>query len=145
MGHNSKTKRPRIQDYIDIFRSFCAQNSSLGDAVYFRNTLCFICTIFSNDLLAVKMAVFWVVAPCSVVEVYWRFSKHLWNAGEILLDYTAQQPRRQPSSYTPPWNPKSHNLLTVFMLLFRYELLRLDMKDASCTLTKLTYCSASQH
>jgi hypothetical protein len=55
-----------------------------------------------------KMAVFWVVAPCSLIEVYRRVtdacclhhqdSKHLWNVGKFLLDNTVQQPRRQPSS-----------------------------------------------
>jgi hypothetical protein len=62
------------------------------------------------------MAVFWVVAPCSLVEVCQRFrgpipraqlthrpddggSKDLWNVGKLLPDYTALQPRRQPSSY----------------------------------------------
>jgi hypothetical protein len=61
-----------------------------------------------------KMAVFWVVAPCSLVEVYQRFrgpcclhrlthrpddggSKDL-NVGKLLPDYTVLQPRRQPSS-----------------------------------------------
>jgi hypothetical protein len=57
-----------------------------------------------------RWLVFWVVAPCSLVEVYCRFTgacclhyqgdeyrKHLWNIGELLPDYTAQQPRRQPS------------------------------------------------
>jgi hypothetical protein len=58
------------------------------------------------------MAVFWVVAPCSLIEVYQRFrrpycppssgrlpsaSKDLWNVGKLLPDYTALQPRRQPS------------------------------------------------
>jgi hypothetical protein len=38
-----------------------------------------------------KVAVFWVVAPCSLAEV-----------GKLLPDYTALQPRRQPSSYAPP-------------------------------------------
>jgi hypothetical protein len=44
------------------------------------------------------MAVFWVVAPCSLVEVYQRFrgethrpddggSKDLWNFGKLLPDY----------------------------------------------------------
>jgi hypothetical protein len=37
------------------------------------------------------MAVFWFVAPCT------------WNVGKLLPDYTAQQPRRQPPSYSPPW------------------------------------------
>jgi hypothetical protein len=34
-----------------------------------------------------KMAVFWVVAPCSLVEVYQRFR----NVGKLLPDYTALQ------------------------------------------------------
>jgi hypothetical protein len=57
-----------------------------------------------------KMAVFWFVAPCSLVEVYQRFrgpwvtyrpddggSKDLWNVGKLLPDHMALQPRRQPS------------------------------------------------
>jgi hypothetical protein len=32
-------------------------------------------------------------------------SKDLWNVGKLLPDYTALQPRRQPSSYSPPWEP----------------------------------------
>jgi hypothetical protein len=68
----------------------------------------------------IKMAVFWVAAPCSLVEVYQRFkgacclhhhrpddggSKDLWNVSKLLPDYTALQPKRQPSSYSPPWEP----------------------------------------
>jgi hypothetical protein len=53
-----------------------------------------------------KMAVFGVVAPCSLVQVYRRLthrpdhggSKDLRNLGKILPDYTVQHPRRQPSS-----------------------------------------------
>jgi hypothetical protein len=72
--------------------------------------------------LRLKMAVFWVVAPCSLVEAEQRFkgtcclhhqgydggSKDLWNVGKLLPDYTALQPRRQPSSYSPPWEPQNH-------------------------------------
>jgi hypothetical protein len=65
---------------------------------------------------SIKMAVFWAIAPCSLVEVYRRVrgacclrrqcdkcsdnggSKHLWNVSKLLPDYTAQQPTRQPSS-----------------------------------------------
>jgi hypothetical protein len=69
----------------------------------------------------VKMAVFWVAAPRSLVEVYQRFrgtycfrregdgdgdSKDLWNVGKRLPDYTPLQPKRQPSSYSPPWAPQ---------------------------------------
>jgi hypothetical protein len=62
-----------------------------------------------------KMPVFWVVAEGRVVEVYRRFrgiccliiriiqrpddggSKGLWNFDKVLPDFTALQPRRQPS------------------------------------------------
>jgi hypothetical protein len=51
--------------------------------------------------VSTKMAVFWVVAPCSLVEVYQRFRgpcclHH--QGGKLLPDYMALQPRRQPSS-----------------------------------------------
>jgi hypothetical protein len=54
------------------------------------------------------MAVFWVVAPCSLVEVYQRFR------GPCCLhcqgdDYTALQPRWQLSSYSPPWESQIQN------------------------------------
>jgi hypothetical protein len=66
------------------------------------------------------MAVCLVVLPCSLIAVYRRFtdayclhhqsddcgSKHLWNVGKLLSDYTAQQPSRQPTSYSPPWQPE---------------------------------------
>jgi hypothetical protein len=60
---------------------------------------------------SVKMAVFRVVAPCSLLDVYRRFrgacclhhqgSKDLWNIGKLLPDYSALQPRKQPSYYWP--------------------------------------------
>jgi hypothetical protein len=54
---------------------------------------------------------------CSLVEVYHCFtgacclhhhpedesSQHFWNVSKFLPDYNAQQPRRQPSSYSLPW------------------------------------------
>jgi hypothetical protein len=72
-----------------------------------------------SSIITVKMVVLWVVAPCILV-VYWRFrstcclhhqdddggSKHLWNVRKLLSDYTAHQPRVQPSSYWPPWEPE---------------------------------------
>jgi hypothetical protein len=33
-------------------------------------------------------------------------STDLWNVGKLLPDYTALQPRRQPSSYSPSWEPQ---------------------------------------
>jgi hypothetical protein len=54
-----------------------------------------------HTAVSTKMAVFWVVAPCSVVEVYQRF-RYLCCLHLIALlmeapYYTALQPRRQPS------------------------------------------------
>jgi hypothetical protein len=68
-----------------------------------------------NIKFYIKIAVFWVVAPCSLVEVYQRFrgpcclqhqgdrpddggSKDLWNVGKLLPDYTVLQPRIKQSS-----------------------------------------------
>jgi hypothetical protein len=50
-----------------------------------------------------KLTVFWVTAPCSLVETHQRFrysycpdggSTHLSNVGQFLPNYTAQHPRR---------------------------------------------------
>jgi hypothetical protein len=87
-------------------------------------------------LCSKMMAVFWVVAPCSLVGVYQLFrgpyclhrqvdddggSKDILNVGKILPDYTALQLRRQPSSYSPPWEPQimlSSSLFSGVMCLF---------------------------
>jgi hypothetical protein len=50
------------------------------------------------------MAVFWIEAPCSRPDD--GGSKYLWNVGKLLPGYKTQQPRRQPSSYSPPWEPQ---------------------------------------
>jgi hypothetical protein len=62
-----------------------------------------------TELHKKNMAVFRIVAPCNLV-VYWRVrsgfyfphqgSKPLWNVGKLLPGYMAQQPRKQPSSYS---------------------------------------------
>jgi hypothetical protein len=61
------------------------------------------------------MVVSWDVAPCSLVEIHWRFwdaycfhykcESHLWNVGHFLPDYKAQHATRQSSSYLP-WEPE---------------------------------------
>jgi hypothetical protein len=80
------------------------------------------------------MAVFWVVVPCRLVEVYHRFrgpcclhhqgdhpddggSKDLWNVVKLLPDYTVLQPRRQPSSYSPPWEPQILQNTVLYLLI----------------------------
>jgi hypothetical protein len=61
------------------------------------------------------MAVFWVVVPCSLVEVYKRFR------GPCCLHY---QGRRQPSSHSPPWEPQ----------------ILLNISNPNCCKYKLTAC-----
>jgi hypothetical protein len=63
--------------------------------------ICSIHACWSQFCIHLEMAVFWVVAPCSMVEVYQRFrgpcddrpddggSKDLWNVGILLPYYTA--------------------------------------------------------
>jgi hypothetical protein len=79
-----------------------------------------------------KTTVFCVVAPCSLVVVR-RFrgacchhhhrsneegSKHLWNVGKLLPDFTAQEPRRQPFSYSPPLEPGISQVMSGCYALF---------------------------
>jgi hypothetical protein len=52
---------------------------------------------------SMKIAVFWIVAVCGLVDVHWccRGScclHHLWNASKLPTAHTVQQPRRQLSS-----------------------------------------------
>jgi hypothetical protein len=43
-------------------------------------------------------------------------SKHIWSVGKLLPDYTAQHPRRQSSSYSPPWEPEISPTLVVSII-----------------------------
>jgi hypothetical protein len=75
---------------------------------------------------SIKMAVFWDVAPCSLVEVCRCFrdiyclqtairalmmdSKNHWNISQYVPDYIAQHPRKQTSSFRRSGQiPGSHN------------------------------------
>jgi hypothetical protein len=60
------------------------------------------------------MAVFWVVAIDDRPDD--GGSKDFWNVGKLLPDYTALQPRRQQSSYSPTWEPQI--LLSLNSVLF---------------------------
>jgi hypothetical protein len=76
-------------------------------------------THFRSSRRRLRRWLVWDVASCSLVEVYQRFRgtcslhhqgdecKHLWNVGKLLPDCTTLQPKRQPSSYTPPWEPQT--------------------------------------
>jgi hypothetical protein len=93
----------------------------------------FVNTVMKLDVLtaaSMKMAVFWAVAPCILVEVQRRFtgacylyhkddrpdyggSRHFWNVPELLPECMGQQLRIQPTSLQ--WKPssiKAWNFLT---------------------------------
>jgi hypothetical protein len=66
-----------------------------------------------------KIVVFWLTG-----RLTWWVSNHLWNTGKFLWDYTALQPRKQPSTYSPLM--RTSNPTTV---------------NSTCILTKSTYPS----
>jgi hypothetical protein len=86
--------------------------------------------------LSLKIAVFWVVAPCSLVEVYQRFRGPccLHHQGESL------QPRRQQSSYSPPWEPQILLLPTLFVIIWMTIPLLLSAPLPISTLDTNTWC-----
>jgi hypothetical protein len=83
----------------------------------YRAQLQLSCRIWGSHGVSTKMAVFWVVAPCSLGVVYQGFrgpcclhhrpddggSKDPRNVDKLVPHYTALQPRRQPSSSCPDW------------------------------------------
>jgi hypothetical protein len=102
---------------------------------------------------------FWVVAPCSLVEVYRHFRgaccKCLWNIGKLLPDCSVQQPRRQPplySLYLPLWEPqiflrKMFDKNSVLCLVGRYQRIkkwrRYEHLDAMNLLSLWTFSDTS--
>jgi hypothetical protein len=68
---------------------------------------------------SVKMTVFWVAEPCSLVKFTNVSEVHAasiimamsatHHVGKLLPDYTAQQPRRQQSSKSNPSESYMHN------------------------------------
>jgi hypothetical protein len=50
-----------------------------------------------------------------------RGIKHIRNISKRLLAYTALQPRRQSSSYSPPWEPEILQQLNSFLRFCRWQ------------------------
>jgi hypothetical protein len=110
----------------------------------------------------INMAVFSVVVPCRLVEVYRRFrgtcyihhqgdrpddegSKNFWNVGELLPDYTVQKPRRQPSLYSPPLEPQIPIVLILFFHLRDFFLSGLSNKISYLFLISPMHVTYSAH
>jgi hypothetical protein len=66
-------------------------------------------------------AVFWVVAPCSRLEIYQRYrsacclspGRHLWN----VPDHTAQQPNQKTAIFTNKLHDFKPNITVGYLLL----------------------------
>jgi hypothetical protein len=59
-------------------------------------------------------------------------SKHLWNVRKLLPDYMVQNPRRQPSSYSPPWKPEISPSTNVFLeMSFESHLIHNSVKKSA--------------
>jgi hypothetical protein len=81
------------------------------------------------------MAVFSVVVPCSLIEVYELFRGIccLHRGVKLLPDYMALQPRKQAASYSSTWEPRFllrfseyHIPLLLFYVTFLIYRLRLQ-------------------
>jgi hypothetical protein len=53
-------------------------------------------------------------------------SKVLWNVGKLLPDYTVLQSRRQPFSYSPPWEPQILLYITQLVNKFYFSFLSFE-------------------
>jgi hypothetical protein len=71
-----------------------------------------LCSGMLHRVVSRKLADAWQVLTASIITAISRVrsddgdSKHLWNVGQFLWDYTVQHPGRQSSFYTPPWEPE---------------------------------------
>jgi hypothetical protein len=68
-------------------------------------------------------------------------NKDLWDVGKLLPDYMALQPRRQPSSYSPPWEPQIllSELSYYHWLGYRWDLSLLCSHKSVILLLKMKY------
>jgi hypothetical protein len=88
--------------------------------------------------VSMKMAVFWVVGPCSLVKVYGRFRgaccpvDKVSNIGKLLPDHSGQDSRRQPSLFLfHLCSPPEGNLISKW---FRSAVLVLPIYFLCCNL-----------
>jgi hypothetical protein len=96
-----------LQLYRSIWRRFylwkCLSSGMLKYVVWNKFT------DFSEVLFASRISDYHPDIGCK---------NHLWNIGKLLTDFTAQRPRRQKSSYSPPWEPKISLFFIFFCFLF---------------------------
>jgi hypothetical protein len=70
------------------------QGRCLQSSLLLRRVVCF---KFTNVLEVLATSITVIQLPDD------GSGKHLWNVGKLLPDCTAQLPRRQQSSHSPPW------------------------------------------
>jgi hypothetical protein len=75
---------------------------------------CFLSTMLCSCIWGMQIRLLTPLVLCvrhlHVFTLAWEMSivklKLFWNVGKLLPDYTVLQPRRQQSSYSPPWEPQ---------------------------------------
>jgi hypothetical protein len=121
-------------------RRNCGCLSSRRWRTFSSSSLKLFCRLFvtklwtKQQLVVLKMAVLWVVAPCSLVGVYQSLkgtcclhhqcdggSKHFRNVGKFLTEYAAPRPSSQPSLCSPPWEPQIHLVLLLAVTRARHK------------------------
>jgi hypothetical protein len=87
-----------------------------------------------DQILSRKMAAFCVVAPCSPVKVYRRFRGACWvialmvaavSTSETSINFyqnIGTKTQRQPSSYSPPWEPEiSPDITYIIFFIIKHK------------------------
>jgi hypothetical protein len=88
----NNTKHVQVKFYY-VYQCFC--HNFLWDAD--KN--------LSTVLILLKVNLSGYILGCCTVYWHFRGSKNLWNIGKLLTNYIGKRPRRQPTSYTLPWEP----------------------------------------
>jgi hypothetical protein len=75
---------------------------------------------------------------CSSIALNMQAVKYLWNVGKLLSDYPVLQPRRQPSLYSPLWEPQILHLYREFDNKLRRKIFRTKREEVKGGYGKLS-------
>lgn len=95
MTTNKSARRRDPEDYIP--HSHCQENVKFHVRRIFRR-FSYIVNIQVLTVAGIKMAVFWVAAPCSLLETVRRFRGAYCLYAVSFYDYISQKPRRHSFS-----------------------------------------------
>jgi hypothetical protein len=103
-SHSYVSCRPDITSPVKL-RDALQMNELLSLYYYTKN--CYKAMHTSHQFLVTRRICY--ISESSITDSHCpddRGRKFLWNVSKLLTDYTALQPKRQPSSFSPPWEPQ---------------------------------------